>query len=84
MSEARDVLLKVSRSRNVKGEGRRRRRVYGASVGVWSADLQMLHNSKGTLCDSSGSHESCQANAHAGTHSYYKGAQIQKHTRINF
>lgn len=66
MSEARDVLLKVSQSRNVKGEGRR---VYGTSVGVWSADLQMLHNSKGTLSDSSGSHESRQTNAHAGTDS---------------
>lgn len=45
-SEARDVLLKDSRSKAVRGDGKGRwgedARVYRASVGVWFADLQML------------------------------------------
>lgn len=45
-SEARDVLFKDSRSKEARGGGGRKGgescRVYRASVGVWSADLQML------------------------------------------
>lgn len=42
-SEARDVLLKDSRSKEARGGGGGEScRVYRASVGVWSADLQML------------------------------------------
>lgn len=49
--------------------GQRGGGVYRASVGMWSADLQMLrrpivgrgeHSGKGTLDDSSGGHKNCQ------------------------
>lgn len=91
-SEARDNGLKDSRSREARsgrtGEDRGRDEgVYGASVGVRPADLQMLvgesgagHAGKRTRYDSSGSHDSCQINSHTHTHTRSQiRAAIQKH-----